>query len=217
VRLEGAVLVVTTAGFDARVRPYVLANANGCWLWQRYRSRKGYGQVWLPGRRGMQFTHRVVYEHLVGPIPDGLQIDHLCRVRACCRPDHLEPVTSGINTLRGATVNAENASRTHCPRGHELAGENLDPSDLRRGYRACATCMRLRNAENAAAVSAARQALGVTKRVYATRYGRSTLVAYEIVRRLDVGEPLDGVRDIAPGSGNHRPRTITVRPDPTRA
>jgi hypothetical protein len=209
-------LVVTTDWFDRRIRPFVLVDEMGCWLWQRYRTPHGYGMVWMPGD-GTRLTHRVVYEHLVGPIPDGLQIDHLCRVPACCRPDHLEPVSSRVNSLRGATVNAENAQRAHCPRGHELADGNLRPSALRRGFRECVTCHRQRNAENAAAVGAAHRALGLTKQEYATRHGRSTLVAREIVRRLQAGEPLDGVHDVAPGSGNRTPAHITVQPDPTRA
>jgi hypothetical protein len=216
VRLEGALLVVSTDWFEAKVRPYVLVDGAGCWLWQRYRNADGYGIVRVPGV-GMRRVHRVVYEHLVGPIPDGLQADHLCRVPACCRPDHLEPVTPRVNTMRGATSAAEQAARLHCPRGHELADGNLVPSQLRRGRRVCATCGRLWSAERAAAVSAAHQALGLPWREYTARYGSSPYVAREIVRRLEAGEPLDGVRDTAPGRGTHGPRTITVPPDPSRA
>jgi hypothetical protein len=207
---------MSTDWFDRKVRPYLLADEAGCWLWQRYRNPNGYGRMWVPGQ-GHRQTHRVVYEHLVGPIPDGLQLDHLCRARACCRPDHLEPVTQRINSLRGATISADHASRTRCPRGHQLSGSNLVPSHLRRGFRACATCQRERIAENSAAVRAAFRSLGLSKREYTTRYGKSTYTALEIVRRLEAGEPLDGVRDIAPGRGRWEPVTITVPPDPTRA
>jgi hypothetical protein len=202
--------------FEQKVRPYVLVDEAGCWLWQRYRHADGYGQVTVPGA-GHRQVHRVVYEHLVGPIPAGLHIDHLCRVRACCRPDHLEPVTNQVNLLRGATVNAEYASRTHCPEGHELAPGNLVPSQLRRRRRKCATCQKQREADNAAAIRAAHHALGLTVREYTSRFGWSAHVAREIVRRIEAGEPLDGVRDTAPGRGRWEPVTITVSPDPTRS
>jgi hypothetical protein len=202
--------------FEQKVRPYVLVDEAGCWLWQRYRDARGYGRVSVPGV-GMRRVHRVVYEHLVGPIPDGLTLDHLCRVTTCCRPDHLEPVTQRINSLRGATVNAEHAQRTHCPRGHELADGNLVPSRVRRGWRDCASCHRQRTAERTAARRAAYVALGLSKSEYAARFGESTYTALEILRRLETGEPLDGVRDTAPGSGHHGARTITVSPDPTRS
>jgi hypothetical protein len=216
VRLEGQVLVMTADWFDRKVRPFVLADEAGCWLWQRYLSGKGYGQVTVPGV-GHQRVHRVVYEHFRGPIATGLYLDHLCRVAACCRPDHLEPVTNQVNLLRGATVNAEHASRTHCPEGHELAPGNLIPSELRQGRRKCATCGKRRDADKAAAIRAAHSALGLTVREYTNRFGWSSQVAREVVRRLDAGEPLDGVRDIAPGSGRWGRRTITIPPDPTRA
>lgn len=106
-----------------------------CWLWQRSKLTAGYGQV----GRGIP-AHRVVYEELVGPIPEGLQLDHLCRVRACVNPGHLEPVTRRENLLRGESPAAKHARKTHCPKGHPFEGENLyvDP----RGQRGCKTCRR---------------------------------------------------------------------------
>jgi hypothetical protein len=77
----------------------------GCWLWDGRRfSRNGYGRVWHDGKERQ--AHRVTYELLVGPIPQGLILDHLpkCRVRCCVNPDHLEPVTHRTNTLRGEAV-----------------------------------------------------------------------------------------------------------------
>lgn len=74
-----------------------------CWLWQGYKSGGGYGQLWYKdegGRKRTRMAHRFVYEVLVGPIPVGLTLDHLCFVRNCVRPDHLEPVTREENTRR---------------------------------------------------------------------------------------------------------------------
>lgn len=109
----------------------------GCWEWQGSLS-KGYGCCFYGGRN--LGAHRVVYQLLKGEIPKGLQLDHLCRNPRCVRPSHLEPVTARINTLRGETVTAENVKKTHCPKGHMLAGENLRPVDMRRGWRQCRTC-----------------------------------------------------------------------------
>jgi hypothetical protein len=202
--------------FTRKVRPYVLVDDAGCWLWQRGRDSNGYGHIRVPGV-GARRVHRVVYEHLVGPIPTGLHIDHLCRVTTCCRPDHLEPVTQRVNTLRGATVNADHAQRTHCPRGHELAGENLAMADARLGWRKCATCQRKAAARKAADCRTAYRMLGLTRREYANRFGWSAYVAREIIRRIEAGEPLDGVHNTGPGSGRWGPVTITAKPDPTRA
>jgi len=77
----------------------IVVDEAGCWVWQNATNGKGYGQVGFMGR--VRSVHRVAYELLVGPIPDGLCIDHLCRVRACCNPYHLEPVTTLVNNRRG--------------------------------------------------------------------------------------------------------------------
>lgn len=83
-----------------KVMPRVLVDhSTACWLWQGEINRNGYGRVWIEGKRVM--VHRVVWGVLRGPIADGMVLDHLCRNRACCNPDHLEPVTVRENTLRG--------------------------------------------------------------------------------------------------------------------
>lgn len=88
----------------ARILNKIIPEPNtGCWLWDaRWDSGNGYGKVSWKGRAWM--AHRLVYALLVGPIPRGLILDHKCRVRACCNPLHLEPVTDKINTWRGEAV-----------------------------------------------------------------------------------------------------------------
>ena len=111
---------------------------DGCWEWTAYKTPLGYGQV----RRGVNMTtaQRAVYEALVGPVPDGLELDHLCRNPSCVRPDHLEPVTHQENMRRG-DAGLLNASKTHCVRGHLLDAENLRVRPD--GRRQCRECQRV--------------------------------------------------------------------------
>lgn len=108
-----------------------------CWPWTASHCAGGYGQFHLDGRMAM--AHQVAYEAVIGPVPAGLEIDHLCKVRDCCNPYHLEPVTHEENIER-SDVGIVNASKTHCPTGHPYAGENL--FIRKRGGRECRTCMR---------------------------------------------------------------------------
>lgn len=94
-----------------------------CWIWTAAKVPAGYGFMRWDGRN--QPAHRIAYQLLVGPIPTGHVLDHLCRVRVCVNPDHLEPVTHRVNLLRGVGISAQKASRTHCPNGHEFTENNI--------------------------------------------------------------------------------------------
>ena len=102
----------------------------GCWDWTGAKTKEGYGMIGAGGEGNKRvLTHRAAYEMVNGPIPEGLQIDHLCRNTRCCNPAHLEAVTPEENNLR--------AVPTHCKRGHVLP-EKQDPRRQRR----CHICKR---------------------------------------------------------------------------
>ena len=107
-----------------------------CWAWAAARDDDGYGV--MTSWPGTNRAHRISYELTNGTIPGGLQLDHLCRVRKCVRPSHLEPVTSKINCLRGMSFAAENARKTHCIHGHAFAAENTLLTSDGRSCKACA-------------------------------------------------------------------------------
>ncbi len=111
-----------------------------CWLWMGYITRYGYGSIYWGSRPERMPAHRFAYKLLIGPIPDGLVPDHLCRVRHCVNPQHLEAVTSGENVLRGIGASAMNARKEACKYGHTFDEANTyyPPS----GGRQCRACNR---------------------------------------------------------------------------
>lgn len=127
-----------------------------CWPWPGGQNGDGYGQ--LTENYTNYRAHKYFYERIVGPVPEGLVLDHTCHDpiscaggkkcphRACCNPKHMVPVTNQVNLLRGNTSAAENAAKTHCVNGHEFTEEN---TFKRRGARECRECMRVRAREQA--------------------------------------------------------------------
>lgn len=109
--------MIAVTPLPARISRKIELTIDGCWQWTGAVTSRGYGSAAHEGRTWS--THRLAYELLVGPIPAGLQIDHLCRNRRCCNPEHLEPVTGRENVRRACE------GQTHCAQGHPLAGRNL--------------------------------------------------------------------------------------------
>lgn len=107
-----------------------------CWLWTgALFITSGYGQFSHESRSVL--AHRWAYEDAYGPIPDDLQIDHLCRVRHCVNPAHLEAVTAQVNNLRSEAPSAYNARKTHCPVGHPYS---VYGRVTKSGQRECGPC-----------------------------------------------------------------------------
>lgn len=119
-----------------------------CWIWTAGSRGKGYGNFWIEG--ATENAHRLSYYMAHGPVPEGLELDHICRNRSCVNPAHLQPVTKSENNLRGDNprlsserAKARHAARTHCKHGHEFTEENT-AINYRNGFkiRSCRTCSR---------------------------------------------------------------------------
>lgn len=113
---------------------------SGCWEWLGCKGTRGYGEVTF--HRKHRMVHRLVWEHLIGPIPDGFVLDHLCRNPACCNVAHLEPVTPAENVRRGNSGEHQRL-KTHCPKGHPYDNTFVYKSGERAGktHRRCRTCL----------------------------------------------------------------------------
>lgn len=122
---------------------YEVDEESGCWLWTASLDPKGYGQISSGGRGGkLMRAHRAVWLATVGPLEVDEVLDHLCSVRHCINPDHLDPVSVGENNRRGNGWSGKNAKKTHCPQGHLYIEENT----YRYGStRMCRECMRARD------------------------------------------------------------------------
>jgi hypothetical protein len=123
----------------------VEVDESGCWVWTGARianEKYPYGVVTQGGKR--RGAHRVFYERFIGPIPDGLVLDHLCENPPCVNPAHLEPVTNSVNLDRGNPPNVVHREKTHCIHGHEFTPEN---TYRWKGLRSCRTCAARRNRE----------------------------------------------------------------------
>lgn len=114
-----------------------------CWEWTGTLINGDYGQFWDGNKK--IYAHRWSYEYFIGPIPNDMQLDHLCRNRCCVNPEHLEPVTARENTMRGNTITAHHAFKTHCERGHEYTIENT--YNIKTGGRMCRECKRIKERE----------------------------------------------------------------------
>lgn len=126
---------------DRYGRPRYVVDDAGCWVWQAAFDKDGYGRLWWGGQT--RRAHRVYYTQLVGEIPGCLEIDHLCRVRCCVNPAHMEPVTKLENVMRGVGPSAQNARKMHCAHGHPLSGKNLYVLRTADGTkRRCRVCMK---------------------------------------------------------------------------
>lgn len=122
---------------------FAVDERTGCWNWIASCQPSGYGQMTVekaPSVPTVTTAHRISFEVFVGPIPEDLTVDHLCRNRRCVNPAHLEVVTNKENILRGTSPVAINKRKTHCPKGHPLSGRNI--AFAKSGSRICRACKR---------------------------------------------------------------------------
>lgn len=126
--------------FEARID-----RSGDCWLWTGHTRPNGYG-CFRVGRKQTS-VHRFAYEEFVGPIPEGMHVDHLCRVRSCANPLHLELVSPRENVLRGEAPTVQLFRDDVCKQGHALVGDNVYVWDKRPTQRICKTCRNQRSVE----------------------------------------------------------------------
>ena len=151
---RGTLELTVMRGFSVveRVRAKIKYAPTGCWLFTGCH-QGGYGYISEDGR--MRGAHIVMYEERHGPVPDGLELDHLCRVTSCCNPDHLEAVTHMENVRRGRLAEVQRVrvtalnrvrhlNKVTCINGHPYVPENIGSHH---GYRYCRTCSRIRSAQ----------------------------------------------------------------------
>jgi hypothetical protein len=137
---------------NERFQASVRCDPNGCWTWIGTIARTGYGT--FSAHSKTHVAHRWTYERLIGPIPAGFHLDHLCRNRACVNPQHLDIVTPRENVMRGMSPSAVIRRQAICKRGHELVGENIYVPPKKPQHRQCRTC----RAERARVANARKQA-----------------------------------------------------------
>jgi hypothetical protein len=168
-----------------------------CWQWKLKPTIWGYGRIVVCAtpRKAMQ-AHRFSFEMLIGPVPDGLELDHLCRNRMCVKPTHLEPVPPQVNKLRGESPTARNARKTHCKYGHDFS----DPTVLilaANGKRKCRVCRDRANAARHPSASATWAAEVARAKEQAEihlatcrprRQGLACSLCYRVAERLDRAE-----------------------------
>lgn len=178
---------------------YVTPEPNsGCWLWSAFVDSSGYGAFsvgldWQATDKKSRIhkAHRVSYEINVGPIPEGLQLDHICRVRSCVNPDHLRPVTAQQNIqYAGPYISAahRNRKKTECPHGHPYSPENT--LILKHGWRRCGVCHRAHVAKQSARKLDARRSKKIAALHAANLHEETATCRFE--RRAEIFTPFEG-------------------------
>jgi hypothetical protein len=158
-------------------------SGDDCDLWVAAKNEKGYGTFWLRGKD--KRAHVVSWQHANERLAEPgrlIVIAHLCEVRDCVRPSHLDQQSQQQNSLYAdSSIPAMHRARTHCPRGHELIEGNCKPPEWAQGRRTCRVCDRARGRKQGDLVKAAREALGITGREYRRLYGRGMAAATAII------------------------------------